>query len=71
MRWLTLLTVIARVLANLTDLLRDRRARATGWEAAVAAGERQVDERAKNANAAAAASRADPELLRDDGHRRD
>ena len=71
MQWLALFAALARVLVNLSAMLRDRRARAAGWREAVDAGLRDVDERARKAEVAAASSRADPDLLRDDGHRRD
>jgi hypothetical protein len=71
MRWLSLLVALAGAVANISALLRDRRARQEGREAVIAAGREAVDERARNAAAAAAAARADPDRLRDDGHRRD
>lgn len=71
MKWLALAGAIIQAFANISGLLRDRRAWRSGWSEAVAKGLGDVDERARKAEAAGARSRADPDLLRDDGHRRD
>jgi hypothetical protein len=71
MQWLALLAAFVRLLANLAAVLRDRRAHKAGWEDAVARGLEATNERARRAEAAADRARADPDLLRDDGHRRD
>ena len=47
MRWLALLVAALKVLANLSALLRDRRAWKAGRAEAVAEGLRDVDERAR------------------------
>ncbi len=70
MKWLALVSALIHALANISGLLRDRRAWRSGWGEAVAKGLEAADERARRAEAAAARSRADPDLLRDDGHRR-
>lgn len=71
MKWLALTVTLLKALADIASLFRDRRLRREGREEAIRRGREAVDERARLAEAASAHARADPDLLRDDGHRRD
>jgi hypothetical protein len=70
--WALVSRVIVQVLAALVvGWRRDRELKASGAREAELRGLEDVNERAAKANAAARRARADPDLLRDDGWRRD
>jgi hypothetical protein len=70
--WTLIVRALAEVLAALASSWRSARAlKANGALQAQLEGLEDVNQRAQRADAAARRSRADPELLRDDGYRRD